>query len=101
MGKQKQYLHIKSMSQLQTERIKLDGDIKIKEALFNIHYYRLRDGIRIENLLSSFISKFSIIMPIILSATQTLKKFFNSALSLFKSKIEDIRQPQEECDSNE
>lgn len=89
------------MSQLQTERIKLDGDIKIKEALFNIHYYRLRDGIRIENLLSSFISKFSIIMPIILSATQTLKKFFNSALSLFKSKIEDIRQPQEECDSNE
>lgn len=97
----KKYLHIKTMSQLKIERSMLDSDIKIKEALFDIQYSRFRESIKIGNLVSSVISNFSMVIPLIVKATNTFKSFYHFIIAQFKSEKRDQHYSPEESNQQE
>ncbi|MFA6769986.1 MAG: hypothetical protein WCR71_02315 [Bacteroidales bacterium] len=85
MRNRNRYSHIKSMSQLQSERARLDSDIEIKRALFSIQHSRFKESIKIGNLISSFIASVSIIIPLIIKTAKTFKDLYNFILAQFKS----------------
>ena len=89
------------MSQLKVERAMLDSNIKLKETLFDIQYSKFRESIKIENLISSFITKFSIVIPLIVKTTNTFISLYKFIISQFKSEKENQHHSQEENDSQE
>lgn len=101
MKSNNRYLNIRDMSQLKTERAKLDSTIKMKEELFNIHYSKLIDSIRISNLISSAVTRVSIMIPLIVKTTRTLKNLYHFILSQFKSEKQESNNSLENCGSQE
>lgn len=87
------------MSQLKVERAKLDSDIKMKEELYNIHYSRFKESIKIRNIISSFITRFSIMIPLIVKTTKTFRNLYNFVLEQFRPGKKEQHYSQEQFNS--
>lgn len=90
------------MSQLKTERARLESDIKMKEELYHIHYSRFRESIRISSLISSIITRISLIVPLIIRTTRTFKNLYDFILTqiITKKQKDDSQEIGLEDDSN-
>lgn len=89
------------MSQLKIERAKLESDIKMKEVFFSFQYSNFKESMKIGNLISSFMTQFSLLVPLILRATQTFKTFYIFIKSQFKCGNQEENYSQEENSAKE
>lgn len=95
MKNKNNYLHIKSMSQLKSERARLDSNITMKETLFNFQYLNFKESLSIGSLISSFISNIATIIPIITRATNLCRDLCSSIISQFRGEKKEQNCSQE------
>ncbi|HAG16485.1 MAG TPA: hypothetical protein DCG69_08180 [Bacteroidales bacterium] len=81
MKRTERYLQIKSLSQLQHERLRLENEISKNELKMNLQYSDLKQSLSITHFLTSLASKISLLIP----AIQIVQNIYDFVLSKWQS----------------
>lgn len=95
MKRTERYLQIKSLSQLQHERLRLENEISKNELKMNLQYFDLKQSLSITHFLTSLASKISLLIP----AIQIIQNIYDFVLSKWQSRKKN--QPLTEMQQDE
>ena len=95
MKNRNMYSQIKSMSQLKAERLKVDGEINMKEMQMKIEYSGLKESLSITRFLTLLVTRISLIVPFIKTA-KNVYEFIVRQFQTIKENSDKPSEPQED-----
>ncbi len=100
MKKRTRYSKIKSMSQLKAERLKVDGEINMKEMQMKIEYSGLKESLSITRFLTLLVTRISLIVPFIKTAKNVYEFIVRQFQTIKETNDKSSEPPEDEIGSN-